>query len=377
MEDIKESLKEVYDALLDAKESEVSIKGVVDIDIDRDRMPKLTEALERETLITVADVPEIFDFNPIKANANRLKPWLFDEKYQPHLFMYDETPQFFRDFNIEATVTAEAPIQLEWPDRGIMHNKFFVFENNGNRFSIWTGTANTTESCMGSEKNTNISLFIQNNIIAKKAFIPEMQEMHSGKYHSDKRANTYRYFVFDDDTEFKIHFSPTDDGEHRTIIPMLLSARKGDHIRVAMFGSGGLEFVRAFQYAIAKGADVSIVIDSFSGGGSDWFNEEAYATLQQENPYVVNNRTPGKLNWYFSTWKGLNHYKVATLTRKKTNRMIPETIIVGSQNWSTTGNDVNDENMITIRNPRGLPLAAEFNKEFDEKLLPTARDYQN
>ncbi|MES3038599.1 MAG: phospholipase D-like domain-containing protein, partial [Bdellovibrionota bacterium] len=66
----------------------------------------------------------------------------------------------------------------------------------------------------------------------------------------------------------------------------------------------------------------------------------------------------------------LNHHKTASLTRKNSQgQKVAHTLIVGSQNWSTTGNDESDENMLTFRNrDKGIAAAEAFNKHFDEKI---------
>lgn len=71
-----------------------------------------------------------------------------------------------------------------------------------------------------------------------------------------------------------------------------------------------------------------------------------------------------------STWAGKNHYKVGSLTRRHAQgEMIAEEIILGSQNWSSGGNDFNDENLVSIQNVRsGVPAAKQFNDEFDRRL---------
>ena len=59
------------------------------------------------------------------------------------------------------------------------------------------------------------------------------------------------------------------------------------------------------------------------------------------------------------------------------NTFLAETIIIGSQNWSTAGNDDNDENMITIRNRKnGVQAARDFNDEFDHHLWKAAQVLQ-
>jgi hypothetical protein len=310
-------------------------------------------------------------------------------------FQYDGTESVLQLLNDGIQSDEQARGRLEWPPATIMHNKFFVFEDAQGRKSVWSGTTNVARTCMGEELNANMAISFRNDVVAQ-SFVDEFDEMFrfdpaakataknrfrlaggklgalQGRFHGFKRPNTHRYFTFKDGTEVRVHFSPTDDGAHRAVLPVLLSARAGDTIRVAMYGAGGTEFVRAFQYAQAKGADIRIVLDTLTAGGqvTSWV-KHPYANLNQPNPYVIPGVKPGKLEVVIEQWPGLNHHKTATLTRADGRA---EVLIVGSQNWSSSGNNKNDENMISIRHRGGeVPAAAAFNRHFDERLWPAAR----
>ena len=302
-------------------------------------------------------------------------------------YQYDSTIDLIKYMNEGAVSNEEAPFHIEWPAKGIMHNKFMIMQNSQNEKFVWTGTANIARTCMGNENNSNMSLFIKNNIIAD-SFLTEFNEMYlpikqkekdlaTGAFHNKKRPNTKRYFKFTDGHEVRLHFSPTDDGEHRAIIPMLRSAKVGDIIRISMFGGSGLEYVRAIQHAVAKGAHVKIVMDNLTSSGNTMWAKSEIANLLDANPYVQ--KPMGSVEVRFSNWLDQNHHKTATLQRKKGRT---EYLIVGSQNWSEGGNDMNDENMMTIRNKfNSIRVADQFNKEFDEKMWilsdPVKRESKN
>ncbi|MBY0555563.1 hypothetical protein K2P97_13615 [bacterium] len=277
-------------------------------------------------------------------------------------------------------------VRLEWPPANIMHNKFFVFDDGRDK-SVWTGTANVSKNCMGDEDFANMAVYIKNTEVAE-AYLAEFEEMFNfskpdeikaptrvGRFHKNKKPNTQRYFIFNDETELRVHFSPTDDGEHRSILPMLLSARDGDVIRISMFGSGGSEYVRAIQYAVAQGAHVKLFLDrdtSFQVANS-WINRKAPVKVQSKNPYGI---FKGKLEIRHTNWGAgnMNHHKTASLARKTPKGMLAQQLIVGSQNWSLPGNDENDENMLSIRNTKnGLLAAKAFSEHFDAMIWPTGK----
>lgn len=300
-------------------------------------------------------------------------------------YQYNATMDFMRLLNKKKNNNEEAMAHIEYPYAGIMHNKFVVFENNKKQKSVWSGTANIARTCMGSEENANMSILIKNDLIAQ-AFLGEFYEMFTptsqasrpeslvtGAFHNKKRPNTQRNFIFDDGTQVRVHFSPTDDAEHRVILPMLYSARKGDQLRISMFGSGGYELVRALQAAVARGVDIKVAVDRLSGAGNGSWAKSPNGNLFDKNPF---NATPaGSVEVRISDWPGLNHHKTATLTRRlKNGKYRPEMIVIGSQNWSASGNDLNDENLVTITNKKkALKIMLDYNREFDEKIWVASR----
>jgi hypothetical protein len=300
-------------------------------------------------------------------------------------YQYNGTMDFLRLLNHNTLKNDESRARIEYPFAGIMHNKFLVFENSKNEKSVWTGTANISRTCMGSEENANLSILIKNDLIAE-SFLTEFNEMFNpylnenrpeslitGAFHNKKRPNTQRNFVFADATQVRVHFSPTDDAEHRVILPLLYSARKGDKLRISMFGSGGYELVRALQAAVARGVEIKIAVDRLSGAGNGSWAKSPNGNLFDKNPFAE--KPKGLIEIRVSDWSGLNHHKTASLTRRlKKGGYRPETIVIGSQNWSASGNDLNDENLVTITNKKkALDIMLDFNREFDEKIWIASR----
>ncbi|MFN7905970.1 MAG: phospholipase D-like domain-containing protein [Pseudobdellovibrionaceae bacterium] len=421
IDDMHDSMKGVYTAMINKINDGVDVQAVFDEEIRDKAKSKARSAL----------FPFIFSYQEPRENINR---WILTPFTPPSGNITEQTVLPFQ-YNggtqglIRALSKNAADIngvkgRIEWPDNGIMHNKFFIMKNQ-NSLAVWTGTANISETCMGRERNSNMGLYIKNNELAQP-FLDEFKEMYDyaitapaaapveadviendeeetanladekrvlldprfpfrhGKFKTNKKPNTHRYFTLTegtntpvDDTEFRIYFSPTDDAEHRAILPMLYSARRGDIIRISMFGAAGIEYVRALQLASSRGVKVEVIIDSPTGfGGGSWAsNKKSDATLLEKNPFGdgtkieirKNKRGPG------DAWKQ-NHQKIGLLLRKQANgSYISEHIILGSQNWSASGNDVNDENLVSIRNrTKTLSMGDDFNKHFTEFLWPRA-----
>lgn len=296
----------------------------------------------------------------------------------------------------------DAQGRLEWKNSGIMHNKFFIFKKQNN-WSVWTGTANISRTCLGTERNSNLSVHIKNNEIAK-AYYDEFQEMYTfkktsyslkeidplvvgndsktfpyGRFHQAKRPNTKRLFYFaKDQTTARLYFSPTDDAEHRALLPMIHSAKAGDRLLISMFGGAGIEYVRAFQWAAARGVEIQILLDAPTGcGPGAWAGKSGDATLLTENPYLKlsQNFHPIELRkndkGVKQTWKQ-NHQKIGLLLRKKTKEnYIAEMLTFGSQNWSNNGNDDNDENLLILsKENESLKIGLDFQDHFENFLWP-------
>ncbi len=295
-------------------------------------------------------------------------------------YQYKDTPRLLQLLNNGITDNLKTRGHIEYPMDGIMHNKYAVMKN-GKNLSLWTGTTNVAQTCMGDEDNSNMGVFIESTELAQ-SFMDEFNEMFgfdpsnkklqenvpslvTGRFHTLKSVNTKRYFKYADGFEVRVHFSPTDDGEHRAILPMLRTAKQGDTIRISMFGSGGIEGVRELQAAAARGVKIRIVLDNTTGSGNYSWIKDAEGNLMETNPY---SESAEKIEVRLNNWPGLNHQKIGTLTHKD-GRV--EVMILGSQNWSLGGNDANDENMLTIRHRTKSVTAGEaFNQDFDQNQFP-------
>ncbi|MCB9072754.1 MAG: phosphatidylserine/phosphatidylglycerophosphate/cardiolipin synthase family protein [Bdellovibrionaceae bacterium] len=376
------SLNGVYNALIDQINEGVDVRAVFD-------EKGFAKGVTKPLLFTYVEPND----------AKKREKWILSSANDPKddtrtklAFQYSEGTQgLIQALALNASTDEEATGRIEWKNDGIMHNKFFVFQN-GKQYSVWTGTANISRTCMGTERNSNMSVFIKNNEIAQ-SYIDEFNEMYEfqdptpkntgndfvgmkskdfpyGRFHGNKRPNTKRYFYFEKDkTTARVYFSPTDDAEHRAILPLLLDARAGDTLRISMFGAAGIEYVRALQLAASRGVKVEVIVDSPTAcGPGSWAGLTGDATLLEENPFKAsakvaikkNNKSKG------NTWKQ-NHQKIGVLLRDGK----AQAIIFGSQNWSNSGNDKNDENLMALsRNDTSLQIAEEFDKHFTTFLWP-------
>jgi phosphatidylserine/phosphatidylglycerophosphate/cardiolipin synthase-like enzyme len=376
------SMKAVYEALLAKARAGVPVRAVFD------------------TLGVNKAVPAGEKLNlTYRRDPGRAGRWAFDAATPTKTnisFLYDGTASLLNALNEGIADDGASKARVEWPDSGIMHNKFLVLDEGGGRRGVWTGTANVADTCMGAERNSNVGIYIDNSEVAD-AYQAEFEEMFAfrealhtdnkvvngqgqpgvaiGSFHGKKTPNSKRYFRFADGHELRVHFAPTDDGEHRAILPMLHSARRGDTVRIAMFGAAGIELVRAMQAAAARGVTIRMLLDCATGSQTAGTIRDKAGNLLDANPYLVAEAALGGGVTIRRSTKNmkLNHHKSATLTRADGRT---EVIIIGSQNWSASGNDKNDENMVTMRTRDArdgdVPVGVAFNEHFDTRLWPSA-----
>ncbi len=397
------SMNGIYTALMDRITAGTPVYGVFDL-----KGPQPTAALPIVFSYAkpVGDLEKNWILSPLNSTEPKLTSSNLDNTNLD--FQYNGGTQgLLRKLSENIKDDTESHGRIEWPYSDLMHNKFFIFRENNN-WSVWTGTANISRTCLGTERNANLSVIIHNNEVAK-TYYDEFKEMYDfqpkadvvantattfvganqtgyfprGKFHTAKTPNTKRYFQFlKDKTELKLYFAPTDDAEHHALIPMLLSAKNGDQILISMYGAAGIEYVRAAQLAAARGVKVKIIVDSPTACGNDsWAGRSGEATMIEKNPFATlyKNTLPIEIHKndknVGETWKQ-NHQKIGLLLRKQPNgKLNPEYFTFGSQNWSASGNDGNDENLILIRRTSGpIKVGAAFADHFENFLWPKSQN---
>ncbi len=209
-----------------------------------------------------------------------------------------------------------------------MHNKFIVVDEN----KLWTSTANFTKSAMKSNFQTNTVLIVQSRAIAA-AYLAEFNEMFGveGKYHLKKRPNTHRNFYFHPSgLKIRLYFAPTDDGEHRAIIPAILRAKK--RIRISLFAHTSREIWLALRRAQQRGVEIKIMVDG--GQARSKYSWGHFASSKNKGSAA------NPIEMLVEKRPGIHHDKSAVID--------DAILITGSQNWTHLGNNRNDENLILL-----------------------------
>lgn len=204
--------------------------------------------------------------------------------------------------------------------RYLMHNKFFVLDNK----IVITGSANLSYTDM-SEYNANALLVINSEEIAK-LYKREFEQMYNGRFHSDKISYNKGENIF---------FSPQDKTITNGILPIIQSAKS--YVYIPAFIIIENQIIKELINAKRRGVDVKIIADALNASNKNSKINELRAS-----------GVPVKIENY----AGKLHSKTMIIDDKY--------LIIGSMNFSYSGENRNDENLIILENPQAAILYRNF-----------------
>lgn len=218
-------------------------------------------------------------------------------------------------------------------DDAIMHNKFVVIDSQ----HVWTGSGNISDTGIYKDYNANWSIMIDHAALAAE-FQVEFNEMYGGTFHAAKVDNTQHTFpTLADGSEIELYFGPSDDAETNAILPAINAATSTLDLRIFYFTAPAVR--DAILAADTRGVTVRMIIDA-SGADSEYSLHEDL-------------RVAG-IDVKVENWGGKEHMKALAADN--------EVVIIGSQNWTASGNTLSDENTLYIKN--GV-LAQAFTDDFN------------
>ena len=208
--------------------------------------------------------------------------------------------------------------------KNTMHNKFYIFDGK----TVITGSANLSHTDM-SGYNSNAIIVIHSPEIAK-IYTQEFEQMYKGKFHNSKTS-----FPNKNIGNISIFFSPQDKGISNGIIPLIASAKKYIYIPTFVITEKRItsELIKAKQ----RGVDVRIIADALNASTQHSKHKE----LRNAGILVKTENYAGKMH-------------------SKTMIIDDEYLVLGSMNFSNSGENRNDENMVIIKDSS----AAKFYKNF-------------
>lgn len=239
---------------------------------------------------------------------------------------YPDTENFVKLFANKRADRIEGSAALT---NALMHNKFAIFD----REKVFTGSMNFS--------HTGFSGFNQNSVViinsksAAEIYAKEFEQMYEGKFHSLKTATPVKNLTLSDGTKITIAFSPQDKVITKNLLPLVNSAQK--YIYVPAFLITHKPLTYALINAYRRGIDVKIIIDATST-----------TTRHSTMDLLRQSGIPVKVENY----AGKMHSKVMIIDDKY--------VVTGSTNFSNSGENKNDENMVIIENPKIAKFYADF-----------------
>lgn len=200
----------------------------------------------------------------------------------------------------------------------LMHNKFMIFDNS----SIITGSMNFAKTGF-SGFNSNCIFFINSKEIAN-IYEKEFNQMLQGKFHNSKSQISHTTVVLGD-TKVTPLFSPKDKIITNNVLPLIQNAKK--YVYIPTFIITHEELTNELINAKKRGVDVKLIIDATN-----------VYSRKSKIKELRNAGVPVKVENY----AGKMHSKSIIID--------DEYIVAGSMNFSNSGENKNDENVLIIEN---------------------------
>lgn len=213
----------------------------------------------------------------------------------------------------------------------LMHNKFLIFDDN----TVYTGSLNIAQNDL-SGYNSNISLLIKSPQIVQ-IYKNEFEQMYLGKFHSQKvKTQNNENIRIDAQNIVSVYFSPQDKIIDTKIIPLINNAQK--YIYMPIFAFTNKNMMTALMNAKLRGVDVKIITDAANVYGPN---------------FGIDKLRKSGIDLKIENYAGKMHMKSIIID--------DEYIVTGSMNFSSAGQNKNDENVVIIKNSE---LAKNYKNQF-------------
>ena len=251
-----------------------------------------------------------------KAKENKVKiRFVYDEYYTKEKEAYPDKQIMVSDADEFMSDLKKSAPSLS---NQLMHNKFMIFDED----EVITGSMNYTFTGL-SGFNGNSILDIKSKDVAK-LYKAEFEQMLSGKFHTEKvSTGTNRSFMIDN-SKLHIYFSPYDNAA-KYLVDLINNAKT--YVYVPTFLVTHADITAALVKAKMRGVDVKIIIDANNTSS----RHTKHNTLRNKGVPLKTEVFAGKL-----------HSKSLIIDDKYT--------VIGSMNFSNSGNNTNDENLIIVEN---------------------------
>jgi len=232
---------------------------------------------------------------------------------------------------------------------GIMHNKFFIFDARDTTSTndwTWTGSWNVTSLELG-WKNNVIEI---NDPSLAEAFETEFEEMwgssgdfpnpSNAKFGIQKSDNTPHSFNIGG-RDVRLYFSPS-DGSTAKIVDAVNNSEQDIYFAMYAFTRSDIATSMFNRFNVGVN-DIRGLIDQPNTSGSQYNYLNGFAEIFEANGIT-------------------QHHKYGLFDASQTDS--DPTTVTGSQNWSNSGEDKNDENTIIIND---VYITNQYMQEFKKR----------
>lgn len=210
----------------------------------------------------------------------------------------------------------------------LMHNKFIIFDNK----TVFTGSMNFSRTGL-SGYNENNTVIVNSKEVAE-LYTKEFEQMLSGKFHTEKEKHNCENKFKIGESIVEVYFSPQDKTSKR-IIELIKNSKK--YIYIPTFLITHTNITNELLNAHNRGVEVKIIMDA----NNIYSRNTKHELLRKYGiPLKVENYA-GKLH-------------------SKTMIIDDEYLIIGSMNFSNSGENKNDENTLIIKNEKLTQRYKEF-----------------
>lgn len=249
-------------------------------------------------------------------------------------FVYDEAINpnntFYKGNNIISKIADISKSDRYCDGAKLMHNKFIIFDNH----TVFTGSMNFSPAGLSGYDVNDVVIINSDDI--SRLYTEEFEQMLSGKFHNAKQRHNINNKFQIGESVVEVYFSPQDKQVAR-IVQIINSAKK--NIYAPTYLITHKDIANALISAHNKGIDVKIILDANS------------ATTQNSKHKLLRD---SNVKIKFENYAGKLHSKALIVDESY--------VIIGSMNFSNSGENKNDENTVIIQNYK---LASSYKNFFN------------
>lgn len=294
------------------------------------------------------EIPAITDALKRAKSRNVKIRFVYDENFNAATNYYTDNSKIIE---LSALAVSDRNPNSKTLSSALMHNKFIIIDKS----IVYTGSMNFSPTGISGYDVNDIIVLYSKDIA--KLYTEEFEQMLDGKFHTSKaKLNSNRTFNLSGSV-VEVYFSPKDKSSAR-IVQIINNAKH--YIYMPAFLITHAKIAEAMIEAKHRGVDVRVIIDA----NSVFTKNSKHQQLRKSGVLLKTENYAGKL-----------HSKMIVID--------DEYLITGSMNFSKSGENKNDENLLIIKDSKIAKLHKDFflylwtmipNKYLKKNAHPESRD---